>query len=59
MTMLQRPDLLHRIHTALERSRVVALIGPRQCGKTTLARELVEVDSPQLFPRVNFPGIDG
>jgi len=47
--MLQRPTLLRRIHTALDRSRVVALIGPRQCGKTTLARELVEVDSPGYF----------
>ena len=47
--MLQRPTLLRRIHTALDRSRVVALIGPRQCGKTTLARALVEVDSPRYF----------
>jgi predicted AAA+ superfamily ATPase len=47
--MLQRPALLHHVRTALERSRVVALIGPRQCGKTTLARELVEVDSPRYF----------
>lgn len=47
--MLQRPALLHHVRAALERSRVVALIGPRQCGKTTLARELVEVDSPHYF----------
>ena len=47
--MIQRPALLQRVHTALERSPVVALIGPRQCGKTTLARELVEVDSPGYF----------
>jgi predicted AAA+ superfamily ATPase len=40
---------LRRIRTALDRSRVVALIGPRQCGKTTLAREWVEVDSPRYF----------
>ena len=31
------------------RSPVVALIGPRQCGKTTLARELVATDSPNYF----------
>jgi hypothetical protein len=49
MIMLQRPALLRRIRTALDRSRVVALIGPRQCGKTTLARALVEVDSPRYF----------
>ena len=35
--------------TALKRSRVVGLIGPRQCGKTTLARQLVSVDSPNYF----------
>lgn len=47
--MLQRPALLHRVRAALERSRVVVLLGPRQCGKTTLARELVEVNSPHYF----------
>ncbi len=47
--MIQRHDLLRRLRTALERSRIVALIGPRQCGKTTLAREIVEVDSPNYF----------
>jgi uncharacterized protein len=26
------------VRAALRRSRVVALLGPRQCGKTTLAR---------------------
>lgn len=31
------------------RSRIVAVIGPRQCGKTTLARELVDVDSANYF----------
>ena len=30
---------------ALERSPVVALLGPRQCGKTTLAHQLAEVGS--------------
>ena len=34
---------------ALLRSRVVAHVGPRQCGKTTVARELVAVDSPNYF----------
>lgn len=31
------------------RSRVVALLGPRQCGKTTLARQLVKPSSPSYF----------
>lgn len=47
--MLERPTLFHRVRTALERSRVVVLLGPRQCGKTTLAREFVEVNSPHYF----------
>ena len=34
---------------ALARSPVVAVVGPRQCGKTTLARRLVAVDSPNYF----------
>ena len=37
------------MQTALKRSRVVGLIGPRQCGKTTLARQLVSVDSPNYL----------
>jgi hypothetical protein len=35
--MINRIGIRSSIHTALERSPVVALIGPRQCGKTTLA----------------------
>ena len=34
---------------ALRRSPVVAVVGPRQCGKTTLARQLVAPDSPNYF----------
>ena len=34
---------------ALRRSPVVAVVGPRQCGKTTLARQLVSPDSPNYF----------
>ena len=37
------------IRAALRRSRVVALVGPRQCGKTTLAREFVAPDSLNYF----------
>lgn len=37
------------IRNALRRSRVVALLGPRQCGKTTLARQFVPVSSPNYF----------
>ena len=34
---------------ALERSPVVVLSGPRQCGKTTLVRELLSADSVNYF----------
>jgi predicted AAA+ superfamily ATPase len=47
--VIARPDILKRIRRALSRSRVVALLGPRQSGKTTLARELVPPDSVNYF----------
>jgi predicted AAA+ superfamily ATPase len=47
--MIQRKQLVHQVKAALKRSRAVALIGPRQCGKTTLAQQLVEADSPNYF----------
>src|ERR1022692_1241930 len=37
------------VRAALRRSRVVALLGPRQCGKTTLARKFVSPDSLNYF----------
>src|SRR5271163_3130165 len=37
------------VRHALRRSPVVALLGPRQCGKTTLAREFVASDSLNYF----------
>ncbi len=51
--MLARNSLVHTIQSALERSRVVALIGPRQCGKTTLARQFVPPDSVNYFDLEN------
>jgi uncharacterized protein len=47
--MLTRARLLSQIRRALKRSRVVALIGPRQCGKTTLARQIVPDSSANYF----------
>lgn len=47
--MVDRVLALDQIQRALKRSRVVALLGPRQCGKTTLARQLVRPDSPNYF----------
>jgi len=38
--MIDRPRLLAAAETALRRNPVAAILGPRQCGKTTLARLL-------------------
>ena len=47
--MIDRNAVLERLKSALKRSRVVALSGPRQCGKTTLARELLSEESINYF----------
>ncbi len=47
--MVDRALALDQIQRALKRSRVVALLGPRQCGKTTLARQLVPPNSSNYF----------
>lgn len=36
--MIERISYMARLSTALRRSPIVAVLGPRQCGKTTLAR---------------------
>lgn len=36
--MLDRPGYLEQLRNTVSRSPVTALLGPRQCGKTTLAR---------------------
>ena len=38
--MIPRRQLAEAVMKGLERAPAVALLGPRQCGKTTLAREL-------------------
>lgn len=47
--MITRYHSKTQIETALSRSRITLLIGPRQCGKTTLARQFVPSDSPNYF----------
>ena len=47
--MLSRKSIQSRIRNALKRSRVVALVGPRQSGKTTLARAIVKADVVNYF----------
>ena len=50
---LQRSALEDRLRAALARSRAVALIGPRQVGKTTLARRFLAEGSPRYFDLEN------
>lgn len=47
--MIQRQALLRHVQEALGRNPVVALVGPRQVGKTTLARALVTPESANYF----------
>ena len=47
--MVERARWLREIRTALKRSRVTALVGPRQSGKTTLARQILPPDSKAYF----------
>ncbi len=47
--MIERVQVLHMIQTALTRSPIVLLAGPRQCGKTTLARAFVSARSENYF----------
>jgi len=49
MEKLQRDLLFRKIRVALGRNPVVALVGGRQVGKTTLARGFLSVDSANYF----------
>jgi len=55
--MIARTAILDRIRTALRRNPVVMLTGPRQAGKTTLARELLSEDSPNYFDLEDPPSL--
>ena len=70
--MLNRADYLRQLATATARSPVTAVLGPRQCGKTTLARAFAEtltathfdlesdVDARRLAnPELALGGLDG
>ena len=61
--MIARPELLERVTTGLKNSPVTLILGPRQCGKTTLARQLGEkeegsyydLESPRDLARLGQP----
>jgi len=47
--MIKRSIWQKRMQKALSRSRIVTLLGPRQCGKTTLARQFLAEDAVNYF----------
>ncbi|MHB8473747.1 MAG: ATP-binding protein [Gammaproteobacteria bacterium] len=46
---IERPELLARLRSALRVNPVVAMLGPRQCGKTTLALVLANDKRAHYF----------
>ncbi|MCE5277852.1 MAG: ATP-binding protein [Planctomycetaceae bacterium] len=63
--MISRQADIDLVRSALKRSRIVALLGPRQCGKTTMARQFVpssslnyfDLEDPQGLARLSEPNI--
>jgi predicted AAA+ superfamily ATPase len=47
--LLARPQYVARLRAAVRRAPVVAILGPRQCGKTTLARAFGEGRASTFF----------
>ncbi len=47
--MIERPRALQALRSALANNPVAVLLGPRQCGKTTLARRLAEETTATWF----------
>ncbi len=46
---IERTRLFQQIHALLQSFRAVELVGPRQVGKTTIARQFVDTDSANYF----------
>jgi len=46
---VKRKRVFEQVSEALRRSRCVGLVGPRQCGKSTLAREFAQSTSSTVF----------
>ena len=47
--MIERTRYIQQVKTALGRSPITALLGPRQCGKTTLARMIASGQKSTYF----------
>jgi hypothetical protein len=55
--MINRPAYLEKLERACRRSPVTALMGPRQCGKTTLARMFAEGKASTRFDLESQPDL--
>ena len=53
--MINRPYYLKRLSEATRRSPITALLGPRQCGKTTLAHLFSEERQATFFDLESYP----
>ena len=51
--MIQRPEIIHRIERVFSIHPIASLLGPRQCGKTTLARMIAEKEPCTYFDLEN------
>lgn len=51
--MIQRPHAIHRVRNVFRVHPTTALLGPRQCGKTTLARMIAEREHSAFFDLEN------
>jgi len=47
--VIQRNDIVAQVEKAIKRSQVTAILGPRQCGKTTLARVIAKKSTDVHF----------
>jgi len=47
--MIERHSLISRISDALAANPAVVISGPRQCGKTTIAREIAKHRQSEYF----------
>lgn len=55
MNSIPRPELLRQLAEGLERSPILTILGPRQCGKTTLAREFCRGRDDVVFLDLESP----
>ncbi len=53
--MITRPYYIARLNAAINRAPITALLGPRQCGKTTLARILMKDHEATYFDLESVP----